>query len=168
MVFCSVKLCKRTPKTENVWGRSGSRWWATLARRYHSRGGPPVHQRTLGPQLAAGESLLFYRPCTYTTPTPRCPRRSIITVLRVSGSSRPNSVAGAVAALLRSEGEVEVQAIGPLAVNQAVKAIAIARSYISEEGLDLVTQPSFVKLELQNEERTAVRFTVRSLQVQGE
>ncbi|MDE0098752.1 MAG: stage V sporulation protein S [Truepera sp.] len=89
-------------------------------------------------------------------------------VLRVSGSSRPNSVAGAVAALLRSEGEVEIQAIGPLAVNQAVKAIAIARSYISEEGLDLVTQPSFVKLELQNEERTAVRFTVRSLQVQGE
>ena len=95
-------------------------------------------------------------------------RRSIIAVLRVSGSSRPNSVAGAVAALLRSEGEVEIQAIGPLAVNQAVKAIAIARSYISEEGLDLVTQPSFVKLELQNEERTAVRFTVRSLQVQGE
>ena len=113
---------------------------------------------------AAGKSLSL----SGLAPTPRCLRRSIIAVLRVSGSSRPNSVAGAVAALLRSEGEVEIQAIGPLAVNQAVKAIAIARSYISEEGLDLVTQPSFVKLELQNEERTAVRFTVRSLQVQGE
>ena len=73
-------------------------------------------------------------------------------------------MAGAVAALLRSEGEVEVQAIGPHAINQAVKAIAIARSYIEEDGIDLVTQPSFVKLELQNEERTALRFSVRSVQ----
>ena len=47
--------------------------------------------------------------------------------LKVSGKSRPNAVAGAIAALLRSQGEVEVQAIGPAAVNQAVKAIAIAR-----------------------------------------
>ncbi len=56
-----------------------------------------------------------------------------------------------------------MQAIGPQAVNQAVKAIAIARSYIELDGLDLTTQPSFVKLELQDEERTAVRFYVRSL-----
>jgi stage V sporulation protein S len=89
-------------------------------------------------------------------------RRFIIETLRVSGGSRPNSVAGAIAALLRTQSEVEVQAIGPQAVNQAVKAIAIARSYIEADGLDLVTRPSFVKLELQSEERTAVRFTVRS------
>lgn len=69
-------------------------------------------------------------------------------------------MAGAIAALLRSEGEVEVQAIGPHAVNQAVKAIAIARSYIEPDQLDLNTVPEFVKLELQNEERTAVRFSV--------
>ena len=56
-----------------------------------------------------------------------------------------------------------MQAIGPQAVNQAVKAIAIARSYIELDGLDLTTQPSFVKLELQDEERTAVRFYVQSL-----
>ena len=87
----------------------------------------------------------------------------IIETLRVSGNSRPNSVAGAIAALLRHEQEVEVQAIGPQAVNQAVKAIAIARSYIELDGLDLTTQPSFVKLELQDEERTAVRFYVQSL-----
>ena len=53
-----------------------------------------------------------------------------------------------------------MQAIGANAVNQAVKAIAVARSYIEADHLDLSTVPSFVKLELQNEERTAVRFTV--------
>ncbi len=83
--------------------------------------------------------------------------------LRVSGNSRPNSVAGAIAALLRTEGEVEVQAIGPHAINQAVKAIAIARSYIEADSIDLTTQPSFVKLELHDEERTAVRFTVKAI-----
>ncbi|MER3484472.1 MAG: stage V sporulation protein S [Meiothermus sp.] len=82
--------------------------------------------------------------------------------LRVSGKSRPNSVAGAIAALLRSQSEVEVQAIGPEAVNQAVKAIAIARGYIAPDNLDLVVKPAFVKLELESEERTALRFTVRS------
>lgn len=56
-----------------------------------------------------------------------------------------------------------MQAIGPQAVNQAVKAIAIARSYIELDGLDLITQPSFVKLELQDEERTAVRFSVQAI-----
>lgn len=92
----------------------------------------------------------------------------VIEILRVSGSSRPNSVAGAIAALLRNEGEVEVQAIGPHAVNQAVKAIAIARSYIQADGLGLVTVPSFVKLELHDEERTAVRFAVESYKEQRE
>lgn len=61
-----------------------------------------------------------------------------------------------------------MQAIGPQAVNQAVKAIAIARAYIEGDGLDLTTQPSFVKLELQDEERTAVRFRVQALQLQAE
>ncbi|HEX2864024.1 MAG TPA: stage V sporulation protein S, partial [Deinococcales bacterium] len=78
--------------------------------------------------------------------------------VRVSGKSRPNSVAGAIAALLRLHGEVEVQAIGALAVNQAVKAIAIARTYIAGDGLELSATPSFVKLELEEEERTAMKF----------
>jgi stage V sporulation protein S len=69
-------------------------------------------------------------------------------------------VAGAIAALLRQGGAVEVQAIGPHAVNQAVKAIAVARSYLEQDRLDLTTTPSFVKLELHSEERTAVRFDV--------
>lgn len=60
---------------------------------------------------------------------------------------------------------MEVQAIGPHAVNQAVKAIAIAHSYIEAEGLGLHAVPSFVKLELNDEERTAVRFLIESFPV---
>ena len=80
--------------------------------------------------------------------------------LRVSADSRPNAVAGAIAALLRTDGRVEVQAIGPAAVNQAVKALAIARGYLGGDGLDLSTQPSFVKLDVASEERTALKFSV--------
>ena len=87
--------------------------------------------------------------------------------VRVSGQSRPNSVAGAIAALLRLHGEVEVQAIGALAVNQAVKAIAVTRSYISPDGLDLNVVPAFVKLALESEERTALKFVVRSHKLEG-
>jgi stage V sporulation protein S len=87
--------------------------------------------------------------------------------VRVSGQSRPNSVAGAIAALLRLHGEVEVQAIGALAVNQAVKAIAITRSYISVDSMDLVCVPAFVKLELENEERTAMKFICHAHKLEG-
>ncbi len=81
--------------------------------------------------------------------------------LRVSGTSRPNAVAGAIAALIRSVGTLEIQAIGPAAVNQTVKALAIARGYLLGDGLDLSAQPAFVKLDVDSEERTAVRFLVR-------
>ena len=87
--------------------------------------------------------------------------------VRVSGQSRPNSVAGAIAALLRLHSEVEVQASGALAVNQAVKSIAIARSYISVDHLDLSCVPAFVKLELENEERTALKFICRSFALEA-
>ncbi len=82
--------------------------------------------------------------------------------VRVSGQSKPNSVAGAIAALLRLHGEVEVQAIGAVAVNQAVKAIAITRSYLSVDNMDLICVPAFVKLELESEERTALKFVCKS------
>lgn len=84
-------------------------------------------------------------------------------ILRVSGTSRPNAIAGAVAALLRSQGQVDIQAIGPTAVNQTVKALAIARGYLVDDALDLYTQPEFVKLDVQQEERTAVRFHVQAM-----
>ncbi|ALW90345.1 stage V sporulation protein S [Deinococcus arenae] len=87
--------------------------------------------------------------------------------LRVSGTSRPNAIAGAIAALLRSQGQVEIQAIGPTAVNQAVKALAIARGYLVGDQLDLYTQPEFVKLDVHEEERTAVRFFVQGIPAPG-
>lgn len=86
----------------------------------------------------------------------------ILEILRVSGSSKPNALAGAVAALLRTQGVVEIQAIGPAAVNQSVKALAIARGYLTENKLDLTAQPEFVKLGTDQEERTAVKLLVRA------
>ena len=55
-----------------------------------------------------------------------------------------------------------MQAIGPSAVNQAIKAIAIARGYLHDDQLDLTVQPSFVKLDVASEERTAMKFMVYS------
>lgn len=88
--------------------------------------------------------------------------------LRVSGTSRPNAIAGAIAALLRSQGQVDIQAIGPAAVNQTVKALAIARGYLLGDHLDLYAQPEFVKLDVQQEERTAVRFRVHAVRLEAE
>jgi len=75
-------------------------------------------------------------------------------ILKVSAQSKPKSVAGALAAVLREKGEVEVQAIGAGAVNQTVKAIAIARGYIAPNGLDLVCVPAFIEIVINGESRT--------------
>lgn len=83
-------------------------------------------------------------------------------VLKVSANSDPKSVAGAIAAVMREQGQTEVQAIGAGAVNQAVKAIAIARGYLAPNGLDVVFVPAFTTIEVNGEERTAIRFLVRS------
>lgn len=81
-------------------------------------------------------------------------------VLKVSAQSKPKSVAGALAAVLREKGSAEVQAVGAGAVNQAVKAIAIARGYVAPNGIDLVSIPAFAEITIENEERTAIRFIV--------
>ncbi len=81
-------------------------------------------------------------------------------VLRVSTQSRPKSVAGALAAVLREQGRVEVQAVGAGAVNQAVKAIAIARGFVAPNGIDLIAIPAFVEIMIDSEERTAIKFIV--------
>lgn len=81
-------------------------------------------------------------------------------VLKVSSRSEPKSVAGALAAVLREEGAAEVQAIGAGAVNQAIKAIAIARGFVAPNGIDLVTIPAFAEIMIDNEERTAIKFIV--------
>ncbi|HEY3364762.1 MAG TPA: stage V sporulation protein S [Symbiobacteriaceae bacterium] len=81
-------------------------------------------------------------------------------VLKVSAQSKPKSVAGALAAVLREKGSAEVQAVGAGAVNQAVKAIAIARGYVAPNGIDLISIPAFAEIIIENEERTAIRFIV--------
>jgi stage V sporulation protein S len=83
-------------------------------------------------------------------------------VLKVSANSQPKSVAGAIAAVLREKGAVEVQSVGAGAVNQSVKAIAIARGYVAPNGIDLVCVPAFAKIEIDGEERTAIKFQLES------
>ncbi len=81
-------------------------------------------------------------------------------VLKVSADSKPKAVAGAVAAVLREKGTVELQAVGAGAVNQAVKAIAITRGFVAPNGLDIITIPAFTKVDIDGEERTAIKFVV--------
>jgi stage V sporulation protein S len=83
-------------------------------------------------------------------------------ILKVSAQSKPSAVAGAIAGVMREKGRAEVQAIGAGAVNQAVKAIAIARGYLAPSGLDVVCIPSFTDVMINNEERTALRLIVES------
>ena len=82
-------------------------------------------------------------------------------VLKVSAKSNPNSVAGALAGVLRERNADELQAIGAGAINQTVKAIAIARGFMAPSGIDLVCIPAFVDVVIGNEERTAIKFIVQ-------
>ena len=81
-------------------------------------------------------------------------------VLKVSTKSNPNSVAGALAGVLRENGKAEIQAIGAGALNQAVKAIAIARGYLAPAGLDLICIPAFASVLIDGEERTAIKLLI--------
>ncbi len=83
-------------------------------------------------------------------------------VLKVSAKSRPSAVAGAIAGVVRDAGRAEVQAIGAGATNQAVKAVAIARDYLLESGIDAVCVPAFIDVTIDNEERTAIRLVVET------
>ncbi len=81
-------------------------------------------------------------------------------LLKVSTKSSATSVAGAIAGFLKEEGKVELQAIGAGAVNQMVKAIAIARGFVACNGIDLVCVPGFVDLDIEGREKTAIKMLV--------
>ena len=81
-------------------------------------------------------------------------------VIKVSAKSRSTAVAGAIAAVIREHRYAEVQAIGAGAVNQAVKALAIARGYLQDDSIDIVCVPFFREVDIEGQERTAVRFSV--------
>lgn len=81
-------------------------------------------------------------------------------IIKVSARSRTAAVAGAVAGVMREIGRAEVQAIGAGAVNQALKAIVIAKGYLAEEGVHILCDPSFVEVAIDEQERTAIRIVV--------
>lgn len=82
-------------------------------------------------------------------------------VLKVSTKSNPNSVAGALAAIIKEKNIVEIQAVGAGAINQAVKAIAIARGFVAPSGRDIVCIPAFTDIEIDGEERTAIKLIIQ-------
>jgi stage V sporulation protein S len=84
----------------------------------------------------------------------------MVDTIKVSAKSRSTSVAGAIAGVIREHHRAEVQAIGAGAVNQAIKAVAIARGYLERDGLDIACVPTFVEVDVSGEERTAVKLTV--------
>ncbi|MGD2078709.1 MAG: stage V sporulation protein S [Chloroflexota bacterium] len=83
-----------------------------------------------------------------------------MSIIKVSARSRTASVAGAVAGVIREAGRAEVQAIGAGAVNQAVKAIAIATGYLAEEDVHIICMPAFAEVMIDDQERTAIKITV--------
>ena len=82
-------------------------------------------------------------------------------VLKVSAKSNPNSVAGALAAIIKEKNIVEIQAVGAGAITQVVKAIAIARGFVAPSGKDIVCVPAFTDIEIDGEERTAIKLIVQ-------
>ena len=61
-------------------------------------------------------------------------------VIKVSAKSNPNSIAGAI--------------------NQAMKAIAIARGFVAPSGIDLICIPAFAEVQIDGEIRTGMKLLV--------
>ncbi len=80
--------------------------------------------------------------------------------LKVSARSNPNAVAGALAAVIRERDNAEIQAVGAGAINQAIKAVAIARSYLKGSEIDVICVPSFITVEISENERTGISLAI--------
>ncbi len=83
-----------------------------------------------------------------------------MTTLKVSTNSNPNKVAGALAGTIKEQGKVELQTIGAGSLNQAVKAVAIARGFVASGGIDLIFIPAFIDIEIDGDARTAIRLII--------
>jgi stage V sporulation protein S len=81
-------------------------------------------------------------------------------IIKVRGTSRTSAVAGAIAGVIREHQHATVQAIGASAVNQSVKAMALARRYLEQDEIDIIFFPEFVDVEIEGKTRTAIRFLV--------
>jgi stage V sporulation protein S len=87
-------------------------------------------------------------------------KSGMVDVIKVSARSRSTAVAGAIAGVVREHNRAEVQAIGAGAVNQAIKAVAIARGYLVDDQIDVIVIPYFTEVIIDDQERTAVRMVV--------
>ncbi len=83
-----------------------------------------------------------------------------VEILKVSSKSSPNAVAGALAGVIRERGYAEIQGIGAGAINQAIKAVAIARGFVAPSGVDLVCVPAFTDITIDGQERTAIKLII--------
>ena len=83
-------------------------------------------------------------------------------VLKISSKSNPNSVAGAIAGLVKETTKAEMQAIGAGALNQAIKAVAIARGFVAPSGVDLICIPAFAEVQVEGEDRTGIKLIIES------
>jgi len=85
----------------------------------------------------------------------------MVETLKISSTSKPSAVAGALAGVIKEKGRAEMQVIGAGALNQAIKAIAIARGFLVPSGIDLVCIPSFADISVDGQEKTAIRLVVQ-------
>jgi stage V sporulation protein S len=81
-------------------------------------------------------------------------------IIKVSANSRTAAVAGAIAGIMRESRLAEVQSIGAGAINQAIKAIILAKGYLVNDGIEIVCVPEFVDVEIDGKVRTAIRLTI--------
>jgi stage V sporulation protein S len=81
-------------------------------------------------------------------------------IIKVKATSRTAAVAGAIAGVIREKKHAEVQAIGAGAVNQAVKAMVLAKGYLAEENVNIVCAPEFVDVDIDGKVRTAIKLVV--------
>ena len=83
-------------------------------------------------------------------------------IIKVSAHSGASAVAGAIAALIREKGEAKIQVVGAGALNQAVKAVILARGYLAPEGIEIYMVPSFASTSINGDERTAIRLEIQT------
>lgn len=83
-------------------------------------------------------------------------------IIKVGSKSNPNSVAGALANILRDKDSVEIQTIGAGALNQGIKAVAIARGFVAPSGKNLICIPTFADIEVDGEEKTAIKLIIEA------
>lgn len=126
---------------------------AVVQDEWHGADGYAVHNGSTAPQATPIDAA----PAAVAT-QPSAQRNG--EVLKVSARSRPSAVAGAIAGVVREVGRAEVQAIGAGATNQAVKAVAIARDYLQETGIEAICLPAFIDVTIDDEDRTAIRLIV--------